>query len=1343
MDYGYQNGRNIQKKEVRSLIDKSRLVSLVGTAGVGKTHLTLEVAAQWKTEQNHDVIFCDITTANNTLCLVQIIAESLHIDVCTENPLHQIELVLQERGPTLLIFDNTEHLIHITSHLIVHLLQNIPTLHIMVTSRVKLAIPQEVVYQLHPMSVLEGIELFVLRAQQALTDFHLSLHNRESIGKIVRRLDCLPLAIELAASRISMLNTEEILARLSQRFELLRARIRSPEQMALQGALDWSWDLLSEVEQLTLVQCGIFHGGFDIVAAENIICLQDMEEPIHVMDILEALYDDHLLVKTRLENGRFRYGMLSSIHEYVLQKLSLDEFKQINETKQRHANYYGQLSLKLKTSPGVSLDQDLDNLVAGVQNGAPNDAFLCCQGFMDHILLHGPMDRGIELSNMFLHRNDIHEDLRTPIQLHRITCLRIAGKIQQAKNEILAIELYQKKEMENKAKEREAINLFAQDDIEQNSANATSKISFERGVLEREQANYQQAIQEFSNLLIQHRSYGNQVEESKILREMGRVHREKGELDTSLKYYKDALRLCIQTDNNTTKGIVLGEMGVLYAKLGKTQKSEDCYMQSIQLTREIGDKKQEGINLGNLGTLYLRLCQYEQASSCLQLSVNIAKKVGNKRNEGINLGNLGTVCRNIGQYEKSIEHFTKSLSIAQKIGNKKNEYMQYGNLGGSYLTIGQYDESIRLLQKAITLSEEIENYMMANVFLSNLGSAYRRKGQYSEAMKCFQKVILVSRTNGHIRGEGINLGNLGIVLYQIDAYKEAKIYLQKAIDICSKHMKVGAGAFQGILALISAKENDFDTAFSLLQQGEFNVSQNPEEYGKFLCAKAEILFLNKQNSASKEALQHALKIQKDLQVHKDSELSKTIESVQRMYLATSTEVESNMYLEQANIKLNLCNYESAMVLFQKALQLFKNSRDRIGEVIALQGLGRIYREQGESQKAMRVYQEAYTIAQNNNNLREEGKILGELGSVSFNMSDCENSILHYNNAIKIAQEIGDKRMEGVHIGNIGSVYKDIGKYEESITSFQRSIAIAQEIGDKRTEGIITGELGSLYRYLGEYEKAISHYKLARSIASSQGDKRTEGVMQGNLGLVHKNQDRYEEAILAFTQALTIAQEIGDQRNESIVLNNLGIAYKSLAQYDQAIKYYTQSMQIAIKTKDRSSEALGLTNLANIYQTQKRYAKAIQYYQKTLTIFHETGQQKNKGIILGNLGDALFHQGHYEESKIHLQNAIEICDQTMPVGAGVFRGSLALLYAQRKDFTQAFALLEQGELQVMIYKKEYGKFLCKKAEVFLLNGDIERSRETLIIAQNTMQAIVEGSVLANMIQKVQDLLDSNT
>ena len=191
------------------------MVTLVGTAGVGKTHLVLEISNQWRNVDGQESLFCDLTTATDLLGIEQELSKVLSIVLTPKDPWKQIGQALDEHGKTLLIFDNVEQVIGPANEA-VQMSPSCADISMVITSRLKLGREDEQVIRLEPMSILEGVELFLQRAQQAYPDFTLTEQNRTLLGRLCQLLDRLPLAIELVAARASTLQVTEILERLSQ-----------------------------------------------------------------------------------------------------------------------------------------------------------------------------------------------------------------------------------------------------------------------------------------------------------------------------------------------------------------------------------------------------------------------------------------------------------------------------------------------------------------------------------------------------------------------------------------------------------------------------------------------------------------------------------------------------------------------------------------------------------------------------------------------------------------------------------------------------------------------------------------------------------------------------------------------------------------------------------------------------------------------------------------------------------------------------------------------------------------------------------------------------------------------
>ncbi|NDL57927.1 tetratricopeptide repeat protein [Phytoactinopolyspora sp. XMNu-373] len=364
-------GRTAAIADVRALLDSARLVTLTGPGGVGKTRLAIEVAratgdmcadGTWIVEmgspESHATTLADGVTSIATLVAAAVgIREDSVMGVAPgADPPGVIDRLVAALRPkqVLLVMDNCEHVIEPVTHLAERLLESAPGLRILVTSQEPVGLSGEVVFRVPPLdlppsgarldqlSQAGAVRLFVTRAAAAASGFTLSAGNAEAVTEICRRLDGIPLALELAASRIRTLDVHELASRLDDRFKLLAAghRTAPQRQRTLRAMIDWSWELLSPDERTVLQRLAVHTGGCTLEAAED-ICAGGRIAAADVVDLLGRLVD-RSLVAVYDDGGGRRYQLLESVAAYCLQKL--DNAGESESVRRRHAAYYADLA---------------------------------------------------------------------------------------------------------------------------------------------------------------------------------------------------------------------------------------------------------------------------------------------------------------------------------------------------------------------------------------------------------------------------------------------------------------------------------------------------------------------------------------------------------------------------------------------------------------------------------------------------------------------------------------------------------------------------------------------------------------------------------------------------------------------------------------------------------------------------------------------------------------------------------------------------------------------------------------------------------------------------------------
>jgi predicted ATPase/DNA-binding SARP family transcriptional activator len=351
-------GREAELAEIRSLIESSRLVTLTGAGGSGKTRLALQVAAELLDASGEGVWFVDLAPIADPEQVPGAVAATLGIREQAGRFALEMLLEILHDEQVLIVLDNCEHVIDACAKLADLVERSCRGVHLVATSREPLGIDGEQVYRVRPLSLpsedagtvedLEGsdaVELFVERARAHDSTFSLEDSIANLVCSICRRLDGIPFAIELAAARLASMSLVHLNERLDQRFLLLTGGTRNalPRQQTLQATVDWSFDLLSGPERAVLRRMSVFVGGFELEAAEA-VCSTGAVEVFEVADIVGSLVKKSLVVAER-SSGSLRYGLLETIREYAADQLAQSGGEaETRQTRSAHADFYLQLS---------------------------------------------------------------------------------------------------------------------------------------------------------------------------------------------------------------------------------------------------------------------------------------------------------------------------------------------------------------------------------------------------------------------------------------------------------------------------------------------------------------------------------------------------------------------------------------------------------------------------------------------------------------------------------------------------------------------------------------------------------------------------------------------------------------------------------------------------------------------------------------------------------------------------------------------------------------------------------------------------------------------------------------
>ncbi|MEL6343477.1 MAG: tetratricopeptide repeat protein [Myxococcota bacterium] len=831
-------GREAVLQTLNESLQESRLVSILGTGGTGKTRLALQYARRHLSDYPGGVFFCDLSEAKTFEEILFSVSQALDAPLGQGDPLKQLGHAIVGHGRCLLIFDNFEQIVAHASETVGAWLTWAEAARFIVTSRVLLELDGEYPLRLSPLDEDEAVALFVERVAKKKRGFILHEGNRDAIHQLVRLLDGLPLAIELASARVKMMMPKKMLKRMHQRFQLLSAgkRNAAQRQSTLRAAIDWSWELLEPWEQSAFAQCAVFEDGFTLEAAEAVIDLADVEGAPWAMDAVQSLVDKSLLRLTGENHvGEMRFGMLMSIHEYARDMLDAMGAEAVASVRWRHATFYAQFGEggaleALSEFDGVSqwwaLWQEVDNLRVA-------------------------------------HRFALYEgEVETAISL--VLAFYAIAERQQPSIAIAPL--------------NDTLNL---DGIETAPRRVTVRRRLGQVLLQQGQTAAAQA--HFTQALDIARAVGERRFEGQVLRHLGIVHQNQGRVASAQAHFTQTLDIARAVGDRRFEGITLNSLGCLYADQGQVALAQAHLTQALSIHREVGDRRFEGITLSSLGRLYANQGQVEAAQAHFTHALDITREVGDRRFEGRVLGHLGVLHWFQGQLEQAQAHFIQALDITHEIGNRHFEGVTLTNLGNLYYSQGQMGQAQAYYTQALSIHREIGNRYSEGMGMTNLGNILYSQGQLEQAKAHFIQALSIHREVGNRRSEGKVVANLGLVYQSQGRTAEAQAHYNSALSIAREiRARDVEGYLLGGLGLLAVLSGETEAGLRQLKQGEAILRELnvPQPLARLLCDAAYAQHIANNPDAAGAALNEARKIADDFQVNADSELARRIAEIQ-------------------------------------------------------------------------------------------------------------------------------------------------------------------------------------------------------------------------------------------------------------------------------------------------------------------------------------------------------------------------------------------------------------------------------------------------------------------------------
>lgn len=398
-------GREVERAKVASLVADARVVTLTGPGGCGKTRLAMEVAGDVASRFARGSWWVDLQGVSEPGLVAAAVGGAVGVHERAGQALSDALAEQLQAWHLLVVLDNCEHLVEACAGLVRELSSTCPQLHVLATSRVPLVVEGEATFEVAGLPVPDSAagsastvaavgaaRLFEVRARQVAGDFRIGDDNAAEVGEICRRLDGIPLAIELAAARVRVLAPGQIVAGLSDRFGLLTggARGAPARQRTLEASLDWSYQLLDEVQRLALARLSVFAGSFELEAAKDVVGGEGIDRD-DALDLVSALVEQSL-VQVVERSGKARYRLLETIRMYARQRLA--ELDDPARVRTRHLEFHVGLARRAQTgltggqpeSWVARLTADLDDLRAAMDWAAESGDLRSLVGLTEPIV---------------------------------------------------------------------------------------------------------------------------------------------------------------------------------------------------------------------------------------------------------------------------------------------------------------------------------------------------------------------------------------------------------------------------------------------------------------------------------------------------------------------------------------------------------------------------------------------------------------------------------------------------------------------------------------------------------------------------------------------------------------------------------------------------------------------------------------------------------------------------------------------------------------------------------------------------------------------------------------------
>lgn len=653
----------------------TRLLTLTGPGGVGKTRFALEVANRMRDRIRHGAFFIDLTVTTDPDMVVAVVAYALRVNVRETHSLP--DRIVRELGnrEILLVLDNFEHVISAGPE-IANILTRCPNVKVLVTSRMPLHVRGEheiAVSPLHfpaehssldldKLSEIDAVKLFVQRAQAVQPAFQLSPHNADDVAEICRRLDGLPLAIELAAVRTKIFPIRALRERLSHRMALLTGGARDlPERLqTMRRAIQWSFDLLTPQEQDIVLTLSVFQGAFSLDAARSLIDRQETDddsEPEQLLDILSSLLDKSFLTQETSFEGEARFRMLETIREFAME--IVEAGGKAEALRRRHLHHYASAAPSEIALAGPDqallldrIEEDLSNIRFAMQTGldlggeTAIEALVLASSMWRYWMSRGQFITGKYWLSALLERTEAGD-------------LMIRGR---AKNNL-------------------------------------GNLVFELGDHITARQCYQDAMH-----LYEAAGYLDGVADE--LNNLGLILVHEGDLEEARGVMRRSLQIREKTGDLTSVPTTLSNLGDIELFEGDLEEGEAYHREAHRIRQEIGNERGVALSCYQLGTIAVLRRDWDDARVWYESGIRIADRINDEYSQASLWLGMGILELQRRELTRSVDYLKRSMTAFRGMGAQRMLLEALDGVAHAAVPLGHDREGARLIGASRALRQQ-------------------------------------------------------------------------------------------------------------------------------------------------------------------------------------------------------------------------------------------------------------------------------------------------------------------------------------------------------------------------------------------------------------------------------------------------------------------------------------------------------------------------------------------------------------------------------------------------------------------------------------------------------------